>query len=72
LLIVDRIEGSRVICDKDGMIIDLPSDKVSPGVKAGDVLADGGDGETFIVNEIETALRRSRIQQRLRSILERQ
>ena len=71
MLIVDRIEGSWVVCDKDGMIVELPSEKVSPGVKSGDVLIGNGDGSFFTVDDIETALRRDRIQQRFRRITDR-
>ena len=72
MLIVDRIEGSWAVCDKDGMMVELPSEKVSPGVKSGDVLIGNGDGSFFTVDEIETALRQDKNRKRFRDILNRQ
>jgi len=67
MIVVDRIEGTKAVCDCKGMIVDLPLGDILGNVKEGDVLT-YKDGK-YIVDEAATEKRREESRNRFKVIV---
>jgi len=66
MIIVDRIEKDKAVCEINGkMIKDISLSKISDDVREGDVLIDNsGDGSFYIIDIVKTKQRKKNINER--------
>jgi len=66
MIIVDRIENDKAVCEINGESIkNISLSKISNGVREGDVLIDNnGDGSFYIIDLAKTKQRKGNIKER--------